>query len=86
MVDALRVGGGGGWAEQGEVPFEEVGIGDGLGVEGWVRCVGGGGTEFECLAEEAANRRRRRHFVILMGESLYVRGRVSGLEENLEAR
>ena len=58
------------------MPFEEVGIGDGLGVEGWVRCVGGGGTEFECFAEEAANRWGWRHFVVWMGEGGYARGDV----------
>lgn len=54
MVDAACVGGGGGRAEEGEMPFVEVCVGDGGGVEGWIWVCGRGG-EFFCFFEETTD-------------------------------
>lgn len=54
VVDSACVGGGGGWAEEREVPFVEVVFGEGGGVEGWVGVFGGAG-EFLGFFEEATD-------------------------------
>ena len=76
VVEARGVGRGCGWARQCEVPFVEVGVGEGGRMEGWVGVCAGGG-QLGGFFEEASDGGRGRHCRRLGGapERLQLLGR-----------